>query len=101
MMTDLRIGDLRSGRYLKEDPDPPNKECSYQGSRLDEEGSVYCTFHGDLQGITPGSYTLEPEKIWGWQDNPGYYFSHCLERFPYCILWPILTHRNGMTTFCK
>ena len=101
MMSDLKIGDLRSGKYLKEDPEPPKKECSYEGSRLDEEGSVYCTFHGDLQGITPGLYNGEPIRIWGWQDNKEYYLKHCIDRTPFCILWPILTRPDGMTTFCK
>ncbi len=56
MMDSLSIQDLQNGHYLKEKPVSPETNCSYQGTSLENDGSVYCTFHGDLQGTTPGTY---------------------------------------------
>ena len=56
MMNTLSIGDLKAGHYLKEEPVKPETQCSYQGTGLENDGSVYCSFHGDLQGATPGTY---------------------------------------------
>ena len=56
MMNSLKTEDLISGHYLKEKPVAPETQCDYKGENLENEGSVFCNFHGDLQGATPGSY---------------------------------------------
>ena len=57
MMNDLKIGVLRQGNYLKNDPILPENSCVYTGNELNNTGSVYCTYHGDIQGMTPGIYS--------------------------------------------
>ena len=55
MMSGLSISTLISGNYLKSDPSKPETSCSYKGDNLDGNGSVYCSWHGDVEGGTPGS----------------------------------------------
>ncbi len=99
MMSDLNVNDLKSGHYLKEDPVPPDRPCSYLGINLDNDGEVYCPFHGDLQGFTPGTYDGSPymtpdEKL-------QYKIKSCISRIPYSIIWPLFSHKEGLTTYCK
>ncbi|MBP5469249.1 MAG: prepilin-type N-terminal cleavage/methylation domain-containing protein [Candidatus Riflebacteria bacterium] len=55
MMTGLSIEKLISGNYLKSTPSKPEVTCSYKGSSLDGNGSVYCGHHGDVEGNTEGA----------------------------------------------
>ena len=55
MMTALNTQTLITGNYLKSEPSKPETTCSYTGSALDGNGSVYCTHHGDVEGHTEGA----------------------------------------------
>ncbi len=98
-MNDLSIDDLIRGRCLEEEPIAPDVYCSYRGNDLNKESSVYCTFHGDLQGLTAGTYdgidTMSRNyKIKNYIDN-------LFKRIPYSILWPLFAHPDGLTTYVK
>ena len=56
LMDDLDIDKLKSGNYIKEKPVSPETSCAYLGNDLSNEGTVYCTYHGDLQGMIAGLY---------------------------------------------
>ena len=88
MMSDLNFDDLKSGRYFKEIPVPPDKPCSYQGTDLDNDGYVYCTFHGDLQGITPGSY--DGTDYMPFVEKVIRFLNGFFENLPYGIFWPVV-----------
>ena len=55
MMTQLDINTLIGGNYLKSKPSSPETSCAYQGASLDGNGSVYCGWHGDVEGQTAGN----------------------------------------------
>lgn len=55
MMTGLSTTTLISGNYLKSEPSHPETSCTYMGSGLDGNGSVYCSWHGDVEGNTQGA----------------------------------------------
>ncbi len=88
LMSELNIDYLTNGHYLKVKPDHPDKPCSYQGSKLEDDGSVYCTFHGDIQGITPGSYDGIDYMTFG--DRVNKFFKSFFESLPYGIFWPVM-----------
>ncbi len=52
MMNALDMNKLQESHYLKENPIVPDEPCEYYGNNLDNDGSVYCYIHGDLQGTT-------------------------------------------------
>ncbi len=56
LMDNLEIDILKSGNYIKEKPVSPETSCAYLGNDLSNEGTVYCTYHGDMQGLTAGLY---------------------------------------------
>ncbi len=58
MMVGLSMTNLTKGNYMKTSPIGPETTCKYTGSDLAGNGSVYCSYHGDLEGRTPG-----PAKI--------------------------------------
>ena len=59
MMQNLNMHTLIAGNYLKEEPLYPEVSCGYLGSNLDNNGSVFCEYHGDLQGLIEGRYTAD------------------------------------------
>lgn len=76
---------LIKGGYLKSRPNKPSPECQYLGTDLDGVGSVYCTYHGDVEGRTKGTYKKEIDRFYFIKE----YFGQCFERIPTAIVWPL------------
>ncbi|MFC1743218.1 competence type IV pilus major pilin ComGC, partial [Candidatus Riflebacteria bacterium] len=50
MMSTLALSKLKSGQYLKSTPKcPEGKKGKYSGTKLDSEGIVSCSIHGNIQ----------------------------------------------------
>ena len=57
MMKELNIDDLIKGHYLKEKPYHPETSCKYENKgELDDDGFVFCTYHGDIEGLISCNY---------------------------------------------
>ncbi len=85
MMSDYDEDILIKGDYLKSRPSKPSPECQYLGTDLDGVGSVYCTYHGDLEGRTKGTYKEEIDRFYFIKE----YFGQCFNRIPESIVWPL------------
>ena len=81
-MSNLDIDILINGKYLKEIPKKPEESCQYVGSDLNKSGSVFCTYHGDIEGKTQGSRTKSMTYKFNFNEN--------LEQLPYALGWPIV-----------
>ena len=60
MMEELNndnVEKLINSRYLKDKPTPPESEkCKYFGYDLIGSGTIFCVYHGDLDGKIKGDY---------------------------------------------
>ncbi len=85
LMNNLDIDNLIKGHNLKEEPSKPETSCNYTGNDLNDLGSVYCTYHGDLQGATEGQFGKDEVKI-----NERRRIMEIFYPFIVSLFWPII-----------
>ena len=62
LMKEINYNHLYDGKYLKEEPKTPTKECRYlSDGDLSEEGIVYCKVHGGLS-VNPEEIRIKEER---------------------------------------
>lgn len=85
-MGNLDIDTLLKANYLKEIPKKPEESCQYFGSNLYGDGSVFCSYHGDVEGKTTGSRKERFSNKFNFNEN--------LDQLPYALAWPIIVPLN-------
>lgn len=83
MMSNLDVDILVKSNYLINIPNGPESQCKYVGNKLDSDGIVYCTYHGDVEGHTVSIYEQNKRK-----NRIKNYIEGCLRRIPESLLWP-------------
>ncbi|MBQ3643130.1 MAG: hypothetical protein II961_00905 [Candidatus Riflebacteria bacterium] len=77
--------------YLKTKQPRPETACNYRGSDLTGSGTVYCDYHGDLEGTRPDLSKGPPlSPLEKKQEQIHQYLNQVMEKIPYALLWPVL-----------
>ncbi len=87
LMKDLDTDTLIKYNYLKEKPFLPENSCNYLGDNLDKDGTVYCDYHGDLEGKKYDRSLGTPEEQRIAVRNK--FINELPERILPALIWPI------------
>ena len=82
--------------YLKSKPIHPETACNYAGNELTGSGTIYCDYHGDLEGTRPdlskGPPLSASEKR---KEEINQYISKLTEKIPFALIWPAVLAMIG------